>query len=749
MEDYYEYLDSNGVTTLYKLIKDDTVALIDSYSVTVNGITTTLDTHINDSDIHTPISVIEGMIDTRISGLVNSAPETLDTLKELSDALGNDPNFATTVANQIGNKANSKHNHVVNDITDFPTIPTKLSQLENDMGFGTGGGNTDTSDCVHKTGDETIQGVKYFDNIVYLHNNVSNKNSQMDLLTTPANTLYAHYMFVDKNNQVTAYMQYGQQNTGTDFIGLFMHDKNKALHGIQITTNNYVVPITNNVYSLGASDRKWLKVYSDDVVHTSGNEIINGTKAFTANIIKKNSGLDLQTNPSANQYNGIIFTDNNNVVMAYLEHIQTTAGINIIGVYARDKSNGTHGIQITSENNVKPLGDNTYNLGLSGARWKSVYAVTYYGNLVGGITLNQSSLKMTVKDSNSDTTRTNEVILANSSNTDYGINAAFGGRSNTVVGAGESCVSQLNDLLGNSSENLYLVSDGHIYIKVGANTYANAKVITLNSSAELSGLAKVTATSFVGALTGNVTGNCSGSSGSCTGNSASATKASYLDNYSANNANKIYLDWNKQVTGYVGLKVDNTTMGGLITTNNIGSQSVSSATTATKSTTQANTDNSTNIATTAWVRTYVNSVVGSGTVGASISAYYSNATTVTATGSTTGHSALYPADYSDYVNVAPTVGTIYTGSQLFSSFTPTASGTINKVTTGSSSVVYQTTASAKATFSGAFSSSAKYLCTTANAVKFRAYVAQGTPAAMGAASVVDQSSSKSIFIRVQ
>lgn len=42
--------------------------------------------------------------DTKVAGLVNSAPSTLDTLKELSDALGNDPNFATTVANQIGNK---------------------------------------------------------------------------------------------------------------------------------------------------------------------------------------------------------------------------------------------------------------------------------------------------------------------------------------------------------------------------------------------------------------------------------------------------------------------------------------------------------------------------------------------------------------------------------------------------------------------------------------------------------------------
>ena len=45
--------------------------------------------------------------DTKIAGLVNEAPETLDTLKELADALGNDANFSTTVLNKIGEKANT------------------------------------------------------------------------------------------------------------------------------------------------------------------------------------------------------------------------------------------------------------------------------------------------------------------------------------------------------------------------------------------------------------------------------------------------------------------------------------------------------------------------------------------------------------------------------------------------------------------------------------------------------------------
>jgi len=43
-------------------------------------------------------------VDTSIANLVSSAPATLDTLNELATALGNDPNFATTVTNSIAGK---------------------------------------------------------------------------------------------------------------------------------------------------------------------------------------------------------------------------------------------------------------------------------------------------------------------------------------------------------------------------------------------------------------------------------------------------------------------------------------------------------------------------------------------------------------------------------------------------------------------------------------------------------------------
>lgn len=52
-------------------------------------------------------------VQSAVSKLVNSAPATLDTLNELATALGNDPNFATTVTNMISQKAD---NTVVDNI---------------------------------------------------------------------------------------------------------------------------------------------------------------------------------------------------------------------------------------------------------------------------------------------------------------------------------------------------------------------------------------------------------------------------------------------------------------------------------------------------------------------------------------------------------------------------------------------------------------------------------------------------------
>jgi len=90
---------------------------VDGRDVATDG--TKLDGIASNAQVNTtsePISYITGLqtalnqkasityVDAEVSALVNSAPATLNTLKELSDALGNDDNHATTMTNLVGTK---------------------------------------------------------------------------------------------------------------------------------------------------------------------------------------------------------------------------------------------------------------------------------------------------------------------------------------------------------------------------------------------------------------------------------------------------------------------------------------------------------------------------------------------------------------------------------------------------------------------------------------------------------------------
>lgn len=74
-----------------------------------------------------------------LAALAGSAPETLDTLKELADALGNDPNFATTVLNKLAEKLAKDQNGA--DIPDPALFVKNLGLGEaakRDVGTGAG-----------------------------------------------------------------------------------------------------------------------------------------------------------------------------------------------------------------------------------------------------------------------------------------------------------------------------------------------------------------------------------------------------------------------------------------------------------------------------------------------------------------------------------------------------------------------------------------------------------------------------------
>lgn len=65
--------------------------------------------------------VLHSYVDGAIAELVNGSPEALDTLYELANALGNDPDFSATVLAKIGQKANQATTLAGYGITDAYT----------------------------------------------------------------------------------------------------------------------------------------------------------------------------------------------------------------------------------------------------------------------------------------------------------------------------------------------------------------------------------------------------------------------------------------------------------------------------------------------------------------------------------------------------------------------------------------------------------------------------------------------------
>lgn len=83
--------------------------------ITVDGAGSGIDADALDGkQLATIESEYKAFCNAAIAALVDSSPEALNTLNELAAALGNDPNFATTVATQLGTKVNDDDARLTN-----------------------------------------------------------------------------------------------------------------------------------------------------------------------------------------------------------------------------------------------------------------------------------------------------------------------------------------------------------------------------------------------------------------------------------------------------------------------------------------------------------------------------------------------------------------------------------------------------------------------------------------------------------
>jgi hypothetical protein len=88
-------ITSSGSSSFNNVTIDGTLNMNAGTTATITNLT---------SPTNTNDAATKGYVDTSISNLVDSAPGTLDTLNELAAALGDDPNFSTTITNSIATK---------------------------------------------------------------------------------------------------------------------------------------------------------------------------------------------------------------------------------------------------------------------------------------------------------------------------------------------------------------------------------------------------------------------------------------------------------------------------------------------------------------------------------------------------------------------------------------------------------------------------------------------------------------------
>ena len=177
-------------------------------------------------------------VEQKINGLINSAPEALDTLKELADALNSDPNFATTVTNQLSNKADKTEldkylplsggemtgaitsgittygssgviieDKTENDLLNAAGSTTTLKTINNNSLLGSGNIEVPTTESIQAiTGSNTYTGANYLtketnltDAVIQLDEEIKATNDNLALEHTNAEATYAKKTDVPTN----------------------------------------------------------------------------------------------------------------------------------------------------------------------------------------------------------------------------------------------------------------------------------------------------------------------------------------------------------------------------------------------------------------------------------------------------------------------------------------------------------------------------------------------------------------------
>ena len=428
--------------------------------------------------------VLADYVAGKVSAVVNSAPATLDTLKELADALGSDANFATTMTNALANKL---------DKTATASTATKLATAR------------------------TVDGVS-FDGSANITHYGSCSTAAATVAKTVACTGFTLATGAEINVKFTVTNTAANPTLNVNSTGA------KAIY--------YRGAAINAGYL--AANRTYRFVYNGtqyeligDIDTNSTGYLSTGGGTLTGEVSIKNTGVaNKGTKPSAIQYRQLVFTSNDGTAvtnrLGILENMVDTNGVT--GTYmaaykfaSGDSSSGRIAIfnnngTVYTEAPTPATADNSTKI-----------ATTAFVKAQGYITASGNAATATKLA----TART--INIQDSTATNTGTGASFDGSGNATIklpatikaSITGNCSGSSGSCTGNAATATKLATARTINIQDSSATNTGT-----GASFDGSGNATIKLPTTIKAnITGNVTGNCSGSSGSCTGNAATATKA--------------------------------------------------------------------------------------------------------------------------------------------------------------------------------------------------------------------------------
>ena len=258
---------------------------------TVNGKALSANITLSASDVGalpntTVIPSIDGLatetyVNNKVAGIVDSAPATLDTLNELAAALGDDPNFATTVATQIGNKVDkvdgkglSTNDYTTTEKNKLSGIATGAEVNQNDFSNIVVGSTTVAADS--KTDTLTLVAG---DNITLTPDATNDK-----ITIASKDTVYTHPSYTARTGVPTA----NQTPAFGDTFNVSQPVSDATGHITAINSRTITIPKTEATTSkaglMSASDKSKLDGIQADTYLNKTGDTMTGALCFTEGV---------------------------------------------------------------------------------------------------------------------------------------------------------------------------------------------------------------------------------------------------------------------------------------------------------------------------------------------------------------------------------------------------------------------------------------------------------------------------------